>query len=88
MLSWGQNPEGGMSTDLMFVIGLVVGVLAIPSIFSAFSDRRAPRAGAVMLLIAGGLIVTAVSQRPAAYTIDQIPDVVFRVVGGLLHGSL
>ncbi|MFC2968433.1 hypothetical protein [Acidimangrovimonas pyrenivorans] len=77
-----------MNTDLMFVIGLVVGVLAIPSIFSAFSESRAPRAAAIMVLIAGVLIVTAVSQKPAAYTFENIPDVVLRVVGGLLNGSL
>ena len=41
-----------MDTDLILVIGLALAVLSIPSVVSAFSDGRAPRASAWR--IAGG----------------------------------
>ena len=37
--------------DLMLTLGLILGVLAVPSILSALSDRRAPRASALTILI-------------------------------------
>ncbi|MFC6761082.1 hypothetical protein ACFQFQ_18870 [Sulfitobacter porphyrae] len=43
-----------MDPDLALVLGIVIGALSIPSILSALSDRRAPRASALTILIAGG----------------------------------
>ena len=43
-----------MDSDLALVIGLVLAALTIPSILSAVSDKRAPRASAITVLIAGG----------------------------------
>lgn len=43
-----------MDSDLALVIGLVLAALTVPSILSALSDRRAPRASAITILIAGG----------------------------------
>ena len=74
-----------MDTDLILVIGLAICVLAIPALLSAFSESRAPRAGAIMVLIGGVLLATALTQRPSGYTFDQIPDVVFRVIARFFH---
>ena len=74
-----------MNPDLYFVVGLVISILALPAIFSALSDRHAPRAAAIMVMIGGGLIALAISQRPGAYTIAGVPDVFVRVLGGLLN---
>jgi hypothetical protein len=71
--------------DLMMVVGVTVGVLTVPSLFSAFMDGRAPRAGAIMALIAGVLIAVAVSQRPGGYAIAEIPEAFFRVFGRYLR---
>ena len=49
-----------MDNDLVLVVGIILAVLSIPSILSAISDRRAPRASAITVLIAGGLILFAV----------------------------
>ncbi|MDP4031888.1 MAG: hypothetical protein Q8P60_03360 [Pseudorhodobacter sp.] len=74
-----------MDSDLMFVIGAVLLVLSIPSIFSAFADSRPPRAAAIVLLIGGTLVVIALSQKPGGIALAQIPDIFIRVIGRLLN---
>ncbi|HMO08724.1 MAG TPA: hypothetical protein PKD10_13920 [Paracoccaceae bacterium] len=74
-----------MDPDLLMVVGVTVGVLTVPSLFSAYMDGRAPRAGAIMALIAGVLIAVAVSQRPGGYAIADIPDAFFRVFARYLR---
>jgi hypothetical protein len=69
-----------MDSDLALVIGLILAVLTIPSILSALSDRRAPRASAITILIAGGLILFAILGKPGGYQLDQLPDVFVNVV--------
>lgn len=63
-----------MDTDLALVLGIIIAALSIPSILSALSDRRAPRASAITVLIAGGLIVFAVAGKPGGYSLEGIPD--------------
>ena len=70
-----------MGYDIFLVIGVVVGVFSIPSFISALSDKRAPSTLAIMVLISGGLLAIAVSQKPGGYTIQSVPDVFVRVVG-------
>ena len=74
-----------MDTDLMLVMGLAISVLAIPSLLSAFSESRPPRAAAIMVLIGGGLLVVALSQKPSGYTFAEIPEVVFSVIGRFIN---
>ena len=69
-----------MDSDLALVIGIVIAALTIPSILSALSDRRAPRASAITILIAGGLIVFAITGKPGGYQLEQLPDVFMNVV--------
>lgn len=70
-----------MDPDLFLVIGLFLAVLTIPSLLSAFSESRAPRAASIVVLVAGVLIVVALTNKPGGYTIGEIPDVIFRVIG-------
>ncbi|SFT98547.1 hypothetical protein [Sedimentitalea nanhaiensis] len=72
-----------MEPDLALTLGVIVGVFSIPSILSAISGRRAPRAPALTILIAGGLILFALSTKPGGYRIDQIPDTVLGVIAGI-----
>jgi len=74
-----------MDPDLFLVIGLALGVLTIPSLLSAYSESRAPRAAAIIVLISGVLIVVALANKAGGYTIAEIPDVIFRVIGRYLN---
>ncbi|WP_299371208.1 hypothetical protein [uncultured Tateyamaria sp.] len=69
-----------MSPDLYLVLGILIAGFSIPSVLSAISDRRAPRASAITVLIAGGLILLAVQSQPGGYTLQEIPDVFVRVI--------
>ncbi len=64
--------------DLYLVIGLVLAAFSVPSILGAFADRRAPRVGALVLLIAGGLVGYALSQQ--SYGLADVPEAFVRVV--------
>jgi hypothetical protein len=70
-----------MEPDLALVLGLVIVAFSIPSILSAMSDSRAPRASAVTILIGGGLILYAMQTQTGGYALQDIPDVFTRVIG-------
>jgi hypothetical protein len=69
-----------MDPDLALVLGVILGALSIPSILSALSDKRAPRASAITILIAGGLILYAGQNMPGGLQLDQLPDKFVSVV--------
>ncbi|WP_299297511.1 hypothetical protein [uncultured Tateyamaria sp.] len=69
-----------MSPDMYLVLGILIAGFSIPSVLSALSDRRAPRASAITILIAGGLILLAVQTQPGGYSLQEIPDVFVRVI--------
>jgi len=64
---------------------LVVGVLAVPSILSEFSEGRAPRAASITVLIAGVLAVVALQTKGGGYTILDIPHAFYSVIGCYIH---
>ena len=69
-----------MDPDLALTLGLVIVVFSIPSILSAFSDRRAPRASLVTVLIGGGLVVYAMQVQPGGYRMEEVPQAVMHVL--------
>jgi hypothetical protein len=69
-----------MDPDLALVIGIVLAVLSVPSVLSALSDKRAPRASALTILIAGGLIVFAIQNKPGGISLNTIPDTFVQVI--------
>lgn len=71
-------------SDMIFIIGLILGVFSIPSIVSAFSERRAPRVATLVLMAGGAMVVWAIQNKPGGYQIQEIPDVFVRVVAGFL----
>ncbi|MGK7651097.1 MULTISPECIES: hypothetical protein [unclassified Roseovarius] len=73
-----------MDPDLIFVIGLVLGVFSIPSILSALSDGHAPRVAAVTIIASAVMIFWAVSNNPGGYEFNEIPDVFVQVVARYL----
>lgn len=74
-----------MDTDLILVIGLLATALAIPSLLAAYSESRAPRAGAILVLIGGVLLAVALTQKPSGYSFDEIPDVIMKVLARVLN---
>ena len=74
-----------MDTDLLLVIGILLSALAIPSLLAAYSESRPPRAGAVIILIGGILIVVALTQNPVGYSFGELPDVFLRVIARFLN---
>jgi hypothetical protein len=74
-----------MDTDLLLVIGIIACALSIPSLLAAWVDGRVPRAGSIMVLIGGVLVVVALTQHARAYTFAELPNVFFAVIGRYLH---
>jgi ABC-type transport system involved in cytochrome c biogenesis permease subunit len=72
-----------MESDLAMVLGLLLGGLGAVSALSAFSDGRRPYTASALLLVCAGLILYAVWARPAAYRLEELPDVFFGVIGRL-----
>lgn len=73
-----------MDSDLALVMGCLLAVLSVPSILSAVSDQRAPRASALTVLIAGGLILYALRENPGRYSFAELPDVFVAVAADIL----
>ncbi|UWR22793.1 hypothetical protein [Sulfitobacter sp. S190] len=74
-----------MDPDLALVLGIILAAFSVPSILSALSDSRAPRASAITILIAGGLIMIALTGKPGGYQLADVPDVFVRVIGQYLR---
>ncbi|PJE37087.1 hypothetical protein CVM52_08625 [Pseudooceanicola lipolyticus] len=73
-----------MNPDLLLVLGLIVITLSIPAILSALSDRRAPRAPIMTILIGGAMILYAATTKPGGYRLEDIPTAIYTVVGEIL----
>lgn len=67
-------------SDLYLIIGIVLAVLSVPAMLSAFSEGRAPRVATITAVIAGCLIVYAIQLSPDGYTLRDIPEAFIRVV--------
>ncbi len=74
-----------MDSDVIFVVGVVITVLSIPAIVSAFSDSRSPRVSAIVVLIGALMIGYAVNTKPGAYNFETLPDVFVSVVGKVIN---
>ena len=73
-----------MDLELIFVIGCIVTAFSIPAIVSAFSDNRAPRYPALIIIIGVVMIGFAINERPGAFTFDTVPEVFAKVIGRYL----
>lgn len=69
-----------MGTDLIFMAGFVIGILAIPAGASALLDGRSPRASAYMLVTAAILVAIAMHQRPNTYGFNTVVPTISRVL--------
>lgn len=71
--------------DLLLTVGIVLLVLSIPSLLSAWVESRAPRLGAIMAIAALGMIVTALITKPGGYAFNQVPSVMVKVLGSFFR---
>jgi hypothetical protein len=78
-------PEFALDPDLFLVIGIVIAVLTIPSLLSAYIEGRTPRAGALLVLISGTLIVLAMNEHPRGYSFKEIPQAFYRVAARYMN---
>lgn len=74
-----------MDTDLFLTVGVVLLILSLPALLSAWVEGRAPRIGAVMVVLAAGLIVTALLTRPGGYAFNDVPGVMIGVASRWFH---
>lgn len=74
-----------MDTDLILTAGIVLLVLAVPSLLSAWAESQPPRLGAIMSIAALGLIVLALYEKPGGYAFNQVPGVLVAVFGRLFE---
>lgn len=49
------------------------------------ADGRVPRAAAITIMVAGGLIVLAIRDNPGGYELADIPDIFVKVVGRYIN---
>ncbi len=73
-----------MDPDIALVLGLIIGGLSVPGIMSAVSERRAPRASMLTILLAGGLLYYALETKPGGYELRDIPDAFIDVVAKVI----
>lgn len=73
-----------MDADIALVLGLIVAGFSIPSILSAISDGRSPRASMVTILIAGALVLYAVTTKPGGYSLRDVPNAFIRVAAKVI----
>jgi formate-dependent nitrite reductase membrane component NrfD len=74
-----------MDTDLVLTLGIVLLVVTLPSLLSAWVEGRAPRVGAIMLVASLGMIVAAVIYHPVGYAINEVPGIMVGVIGRMVN---
>jgi len=74
-----------MSNDVMFVIGAILLVLAIPSVINAFSESRFPRMAVVLFVVGAGMVSWASYSHPGGYTFQEVPHIFVRVFAQMVR---
>lgn len=74
-----------MNSDFLLVLGVFIGALSIPSMISAFSEGRPPRAAIMLFVIGGGLVAYIVTKNPNTYTLEAFPKLVTDVIGKMIR---
>ena len=69
-----------MASDIWLVAGVLLLLLALVGLFSAFAERRAGRLALLGMLLGGGMIVYAQRISPEGYGLSDVPDAFIRVI--------
>ena len=73
-----------MEPDYILVAALVLLILSVPSILSAFAESRPPRVSLLMVLAGSGMLAYAMYTKPGGYTMQGMAEAVYRVIGALI----
>jgi hypothetical protein len=68
-----------VDSDLSLVVGIMLVIITIPSLLSAWTEGRPPRVGALLSLAGLALVALALMDHPGRYTFDNLPSVFGRV---------
>ncbi|MCP4207970.1 MAG: hypothetical protein GY767_13110 [Shimia sp.] len=74
-----------MATDYLITAGLIVGLFSIPAMLAAYADGRFPRNAMAALVLSAAIITVAIILNPARYNAADLPNVVIRVIGDIIH---
>lgn len=74
-----------MQPDFLLVLGIIIGGLTVPAIFSAMVDGSAPRVAAFSAVVSGALIIYAIYANPGGYTMGELPQVFSEVIRSILR---
>lgn len=66
--------------DLLLTVGIILFVLSIPSLLSAWVEGRVPRLGSIMSIVALGMVVSALVTKPGGYAFNEVPGVMVKVI--------
>jgi len=73
-----------MQTDMTIVLGLLAIILSFFPLLNGFSRGEMPRSWAVLAIAGFAVVATIMANNPNTYDIAGLPEVVGRVVSGLL----
>ncbi len=74
-----------MDSELLLIIGVVVAVMSVPAVISAFGAGRPPRAATVAAVVGGALIVSAIAMHPGGFKAQDLPEIAARVIDRYLN---
>lgn len=77
-----------MDPDTALMLGLFLVVLAIPSLVSALIDGRLPLIGAALLIGGGASLYFAYATKEGGYTLEEVPIILYTMIGQLLRAIL
>ena len=74
-----------MHADYFLVIGVVMGVFALPSFLNAFTEARFPRVAIALTALSVSCVAFANALTPQGYVMADLPRVFVRVLGPLIN---
>ncbi len=74
-----------MTADLLLAAGVILGILSVPAMVSAFVNERPPRRAAIALMIAIGLVVLAGLLKPEGVSLEGVARSFARLIAAIIH---
>ncbi|PJE30308.1 hypothetical protein SAMN06297129_0831 [Pseudooceanicola antarcticus] len=74
-----------MNFDMIYAGGVLLCLLAIPALVSAWADRRLPSVSAFSICCGAGMVAWAYLDDPERYAPRNLPDVFIRVLAEVLR---